>query len=191
MAPPAADGSRTPAKYEVRMKIFGLAGWSGSGKTTLMVKLLPELVGRGLSVSTVKHAHHNFEIDRPGKDSFEHREAGATEVMVSGGRRWALMHEIREKPEPKAVDLVRHMTPVDLILIEGFKRDDHPKLEVYREATGKPLLCRDDPKIVAVASDREIADLGIPRLDLNDVRAIADFVVDYCGLKDRTEDGAA
>lgn len=173
------------------MKIFGLAGWSGSGKTTLMVKLLPELVGRGLSVSTVKHAHHNFEIDRPGKDSYEHREAGATEVMVSGGKRWALMHEIRENPEPKAIDLVRHMTPVDLVLIEGFKRDDHPKLEVYRKAIGKPLLCGDDPMIVAVASDSDLPDVKIPRLDLNDVRTIADFVIGYCGLDGRMKDGAA
>lgn len=173
------------------MKIFGLAGWSGSGKTTLMVRLLPELVGRGLTVSTVKHAHHNFEIDRPGKDSYEHREAGATEVMVSGGKRWALMHEIREKAEPRAIDLVRHMTPVDLVLIEGFKRDEHPKLEVYRAATGKTLLCREDPKIVAVASDAKLDGLDIPQLDLNDIPAIADFVIEYCGLKSGAEHGAA
>ena len=124
------ETSRLPVMNDVSMKIFGLAGWSGSGKTTLMVRLLPELVGRGLSVSTVKHAHHNFEIDRPGKDSYVHREAGATEVMITGGKRWALMHEIREKAEPRVGDLMHHMTPVDLLMIEGFKNDEHPKLEV-------------------------------------------------------------
>lgn len=173
------------------MKMFGLAGWSGSGKTTLMVRLLPELVGRGLSVSTVKHAHHHFEIDRPGKDSYEHRQAGATEVMITGGRRWALMHEIRDTVEPKVADLMRHMTPVDLLMIEGFKSDEHPKLEVYRSATGKPLICRDDPKIVAVASDGKLDGLNIPQLDLNDVPAIADFIIGYCDLKDGTGHGAA
>lgn len=173
------------------MKIFGLAGWSGSGKTTLMVRLLPELVGRGISVSTVKHAHHNFEIDRPGKDSYEHREAGATEVMITGGRRWALMHEIREKAEPTVADLVRHMTPVDLLMIEGFKKDDHPKLEVYRAAVGKPLLCNEDPKIVAVATDGAVEGLTVPRIDLNDIPAIADFIIEYCGLKSGADHGAA
>jgi molybdopterin-guanine dinucleotide biosynthesis protein B len=164
------------------MKIFGLAGWSGSGKTTLMVHLLPELVGRGVKVSTVKHAHHDFEIDRPGKDSYEHREAGATEVMITGGKRWALMHEIREKAEPSVAELMRHMTLVDLLMIEGFKNDEHPKLEVFRAATGKPLLCTQDQNIVAVASDEALAGLDIPQLDLNNVPAIADFIIDYCGL---------
>jgi molybdopterin-guanine dinucleotide biosynthesis protein B len=164
------------------MKIFGLAGWSGSGKTTLMVHLLPELVGRGVKVSTIKHAHHDFEIDRPGKDSYEHREAGATEVMVTGGKRWALMHEIREKAEPSVAELMRHMTAVDLLMIEGFKNDEHPKLEVFRAATGKSLLCTQDQNIVAVASDEALAGLDIPQLDLNNVPAIADFIIDYCGL---------
>jgi molybdopterin-guanine dinucleotide biosynthesis protein B len=173
------------------MKIFGLAGWSGSGKTTLMVRLLPKLVGRGLSVSTVKHAHHSFEIDRPGKDSYEHRVAGATEVMVTGGLRWALMHEIRDQAEPSIADLSRHMTPVDLLLIEGFKTHTHPKLEVHRPATGRPLLCSNDPDIVAVASDAEIKGLDIPVLDLNDVRAIADFIMEYCGLQSGADDGTA
>jgi molybdopterin-guanine dinucleotide biosynthesis protein B len=164
------------------MKIFGLAGWSGSGKTTLMVHLLPELVRCGLTVSTIKHAHHNFEIDRPGKDSYEHREAGATEVMITGGKRWALMHEIREKAEPGVADLMRHMTPVDLLMIEGFKNDEHSKLEVYRPATGKPLICRQDPKIVAVASDEILGGLDIPQLDLNNVPAIASFIIEHCDL---------
>jgi len=173
------------------MKIFGLAGWSGSGKTTLMVRLLPELVGRGISVSTVKHAHHSFEIDRPGKDSYEHRVAGATEVMVTGGLRWALMHEIRDQAEPSVADLMRHMTPVDLLLIEGFKSHTHPKLEVHRPATGRPLLCSNDPNIVAVASDAELEGLDIPQLDLNDVRVIADFIAEYCGLQGRAGHGTA
>ncbi len=171
--------------------IFGLAGWSGSGKTTLMVRLLPALVGRGISVSTMKHAHHGFEIDTPGKDSFEHRRAGAAEVLVVGGKRWALMHENQGAGEPTVEDLIRHMTPVDLLLIEGFKHHDHPKLEVYRAATGKPLLCREDKRIVAVACDSTIDGLPVPILDLNDVGAIADFVVDYCGFADGTRDGAA
>lgn len=173
------------------MKTFGLAGWSGSGKTTLMVRLLPALVGRGLSVSTMKHAHHGFEIDTPGKDSYEHRRAGAAEVLVVGGKRWALMHENLGAPEPAVEDLVRHMTPVDLLLIEGFKHYDHPKLEVYRAATGKPMLCRNDDRIVAVATDSPVADPPVPVLDLNDVAAVADFIVDYCGLADEARNGAA
>jgi molybdopterin-guanine dinucleotide biosynthesis protein B len=164
------------------MEIFGLAGWSGSGKTTLLVKLIPALVARGLQVSTMKHAHHGFDVDQPGKDSYEHREAGATEVLVASARRWALMHELRGAAEPLVEDLVRRMTPVDLLLIEGFKRHAHDKLEVHRPAVGKPLLCAQDPRIVAVASDAEIPGLHVPRLDLNDVAAIADFIIAHCGL---------
>jgi len=172
------------------MRIFGLAGWSGSGKTTLMVRLLPELVGRGHTVSTIKHAHHTFEIDTPGKDSYEHRGAGATEVMITGGMRWALMHENRDAGEPVIEDLVRHMTPVDLLLVEGFKSYDHPKLEVHRRATGKPLICSEDDHIVAVASDEPVAGISIPVLSLNDISAIADFIIDYCGLESGTKHGA-
>lgn len=167
------------------MRILGLVGWSGSGKTTLMVKLLPELVGRGLAVSTMKHAHHGFDVDQPGKDSFEHRAAGATEVMIGSAKRWALMHELRGAAEPAPEDLVKHMTPVDLLIIEGFKAFKHEKLEVHRPSVGKPLLCREDPRIVAVLSDAEVPGLKVPRLDLNDVRAIADFVIRHCGLKGR------
>ncbi|MFI4988710.1 MAG: molybdopterin-guanine dinucleotide biosynthesis protein B, partial [Alphaproteobacteria bacterium] len=139
------------------MKLFGLAGWSGSGKTTLMVRLLPELVRRGLTVSTIKHAHHGFDVDQPGKDSYEHRQAGATEVLVSSAKRWALMHELRGAPEPTVEELVRHLTPVDLLIVEGFKAHAHDKLEVYRASLGKPLLCRDDPRVVALASDGPVA----------------------------------
>ncbi|MFZ5791634.1 MAG: molybdopterin-guanine dinucleotide biosynthesis protein B [Pseudomonadota bacterium] len=164
------------------MKVIGLAGWSGSGKTTLMMRLLPELIGRGLSVSTMKHAHHSFDIDQPGKDSYVHRSAGATEVMVASANRWALMHENRGAPEPTAVELMRHMTPVDLLIIEGFKREPHPKLEVYRAANGKPLLHPEDPHIVAVASDVALPQVKLPVLPLDDIRAIADFVIAHCGL---------
>ncbi len=164
------------------MKIFGLAGWSGSGKTTLLVSLIPALVGRGLSVSTMKHAHHGFDVDRPGKDSYEHRAAGATEVMISSANRFALMHELRSAPEPTVEQLIAHMTPVDLLLIEGFKAHAHDKMEVHRPALGKPLLAAEDATYVAVASDAPIAGLRVPRLDLNDVAAIADFVIAHCGL---------
>ena len=164
------------------MKVFGLAGWSGSGKTTLVVKLLPVLIARGLSVSTIKHAHHAFDIDKPGKDSYEHRVAGATEVMVGSAQRWALMHEHRGAPEPTAAELMRRMSPVDLLLIEGFKREAHDKLEVYRRANGKPLLQPDDPHIVAVASDVALPNLALPVLPIDDVVAIADFIIAHCGL---------
>jgi molybdopterin-guanine dinucleotide biosynthesis protein B len=159
------------------MKLFGLAGWSGSGKTTLMKALLPELIGRGVTVSTVKHAHHSFDVDQPGKDSYEHRRAGAREVMVASSERWALMRELRGAPEPALDALIARMSPVDLLLVEGFKRHHHPKLEVHRPSNGKPLLCPDDPDIVAVASDVPLADLKIPRLPLDDVPAIADFIL--------------
>lgn len=173
------------------MKIFGLAGWSGSGKTTLVMKLLPELIGRGYTVSTVKHAHHNFDIDKPGKDSYEHRRAGATEVMVSSANRWALMHENRGGPEPDLDDLVSRMTPVDLLLVEGFKRYGHAKMEVHRPATGKELLCVNDARIVAVASDAALPQVRVPVLDLNDVPAIADFIVAHAELEESISHGAA
>ena len=164
------------------MKLFGLAGWSGSGKTTLVVRLLPELIGRGLTVSTVKHAHHGFDVDQPGKDSYEHRRAGASEVMVASANRWALMHEHRGAGEPPLEALLARMTPGDLVIVEGFKAMAHPKLEVHRAAIGKTLLCADDPHIVAVASDAPLPGVRLPVLDLDDVPAIADFIVEQCGL---------
>jgi molybdopterin-guanine dinucleotide biosynthesis protein B len=164
------------------MKIFGIAGWSGSGKTSLMVRLLPELIGMGLRVSTMKHAHHAFDVDQPGKDSYNHREAGASEVMITSANRWALMHENRGDAEPSIDELVRHMTPVDLLLIEGFKRSPHSKLEVFRRATGKPLLALEDGHVVAVASDEPVPEVDIPVLDLNRADAIARFVVTHCGI---------
>ncbi|MCH7551519.1 MAG: molybdopterin-guanine dinucleotide biosynthesis protein B, partial [Proteobacteria bacterium] len=140
------------------MKIFGLVGWSGSGKTTLVANLVPELIGRGFTVSTMKHTHHNFDIDKPGKDSHQHRLAGATEVLLTGSKRWALLHENRDAPEPSIDDLLARMEEVDLVLIEGFKSHKHQKMEIHRPSVGKPLLCPEDPTIVAVASDVELPD---------------------------------
>ena len=164
------------------MKILGLAGWSGSGKTTLLVRLLPELIGRGLTVSTAKHAHHAFDIDKPGKDSYEHRAAGASEVMVSSAKRWALVREHRGAREATLDELIALMHPVDLVIVEGFKSESHDKLEVHRAGLGKPLLAAQDPNVVAVAADQPLACLGVPVLDLDDTVAIADFVVAHCGL---------
>lgn len=163
------------------MKVLGLAGWSGSGKTTLMVRLIPALKARGLSVSTVKHAHHRFDVDTPGKDSYRHREAGATEVMVASGQRFALMHELRDAPEPPLADLLAKMSPVDLVLVEGFKREGHAKIEVHRADNGKPPLFPDDDAIIAVATDRDMETGTLQRLDLNDVESIADFAAGWAG----------
>jgi molybdopterin-guanine dinucleotide biosynthesis adapter protein len=168
---------------ESSMKIFGLAGWSGSGKTTLVTRLLPALTGRGLTVSTVKHAHHGFDVDQPGKDSWEHRQAGAHEVMVSSANRWALMHEHRGAPESALETLLSHMSPVDLVIVEGFKTHPHPKLEIYRPSLDKRLLCCDDSAIVAVASDSQVPDLPVPLLGLDDIAAIADFIIAHCRLQ--------
>ena len=167
------------------MKVMGIVGWSGSGKTSLVVHLLPILREHGLKVSTMKHAHHRFDVDKPVKDSFRHREAGASEVLVVTSSLWVLMHESREEPEPSIESLIERMTPVDLLLIEGFKTHHHPKLEIHRDSEGKPLLCPDDPEIVAVASDVPLPDLKVLRLDLNDPGAIAEFILAQTGLKRR------
>ena len=166
------------------MKVFGIAGYSGSGKTTLLEKLIPQFTARGLRVSVIKHAHHGFDIDRPGKDSFRHREAGATEVMLSCGERWALMHERRDEGEVSLNELISRLAPCDLVLIEGFKQEPVPKLEVYRLENGKPPLFPERDDIVAVASDAEI-DSTLPRLPLNEIGAIADFVMNYLHLQER------
>lgn len=165
------------------MKIFGLVGWSGSGKTTLVAKLVPELIGRGFSVSTMKHTHHNFDIDKKGKDSYMHRIAGATEVLITGAKRWAILHENRDTPEPSIDDLLARMDDVDLVLIEGFKSHRHQKMEVHRPAVGKPLLSPDDPSIIAVATDADLGDVEVAVLDLEDIKAIGDFIVGHLGLK--------
>jgi len=167
-------------------KVFGLVGWSGSGKTTLMTDLVPKLIASGLTVSTVKHTHHDIEIDKPGKDSHRHREAGATEVIITSPVRWALVHELRDQPEPDMRDLLERMAPVDLILVEGFKSHEFPKLEVHRSETGKSLLAEKDRTIVAVASDVPLPGLAIPRLPLDDVDAVADFIIDHCHLQEES-----
>ena len=158
------------------MRIIGLAGWSGSGKTTLLTRVIPRLVARGLRVSTLKHAHHAFDIDQPGKDSHSHRLAGATEVLIGAATRWALVHELRGDAEPTLAVLLRKLAPVDLVLVEGYKRERHPKLEVYRAALGKPLLHPDDPAIVAVAAD-EPPRARVPVIDLDDIERIVDHLV--------------
>jgi molybdopterin-guanine dinucleotide biosynthesis adapter protein len=155
------------------MRVIGLAGWSGAGKTTLLAKVIPVLTARGVRVSTIKHAHHAFDIDQPGKDSHTHRMAGATEVLVSSANRWALVHELRGDAEMTLPALLAKLEPVDLVIVEGFKRDVHPKLEVYRAAVGKPLLATDDPHIVAIAADDPMPDAQIPLVPLNNIEAVA------------------
>ncbi|MGH7118754.1 MAG: molybdopterin-guanine dinucleotide biosynthesis protein B [Acetobacteraceae bacterium] len=159
-------------------RIFGIVGWHGSGKTTLICRLLPALVNRGLRVSTLKHAHHSFDIDRPGKDSWAHRAAGASEVLVASRNRWALMHELRDgAAEPGLQELLRRMGPSDLVLVEGFKHESHPKLEVFRHACGQSPLYPDDGMIIAVASDAPPATARVPYLGLDDVEKIAALVL--------------
>lgn len=167
------------------MKVFGFAGHSGSGKTTLLRRLIPEITGRGLAVSTIKHAHHGFDVDTPGKDSHSHREAGATEVMVSSPHRWALMHEHRGAPEATLAELLTRMSPVDLVLVEGFKREGHDKIEIVRGADAGPVLCQDDTRIVAIASDKPLPGVRLPVFDLDDAAGVADFVLRHCGVTAR------
>lgn len=169
------------------MKIIGLAGWSGAGKTSLVRRVLPILVAKGLRVSTIKHAHHDFNIDQPGKDSWLHREAGATEVLLTSARRFALLHELCGEKEPFLPDLLRRMQDVDLVLIEGSKGEAHPKIEVHRVALGKPLLFLNDTAIVAVASKPLIADAAIPALDLDDSEAIADALLAHAKNPDEID----
>jgi molybdopterin-guanine dinucleotide biosynthesis protein B len=161
------------------MRIIGLAGWSGSGKTTLITKVIPRLRGRDLTVSTLKHAHHGFDLDQPGKDSFFHRVAGATEVVISSSKRWAILHELREETEWDLPDLVAKLSPVDLVLVEGYKRDSFPKIEIHRSANGKPLIHPEDEHIVAIAADIALPGVKIPVVDLDDIDAIADLLLKY------------
>jgi molybdopterin-guanine dinucleotide biosynthesis protein B len=166
-------------------RVIGLAGWSGAGKTTLLTKLIPTLTARGVSVSTLKHAHHAFDVDVPGKDSHEHRKAGATEVLISSGRRWALMHELRAEPEARLIDLLPKLSPVDLIVIEGFKREPHPKLEVHRAANGKPPLHVDNPTIIALASDVTFPACSLPQAHLDDIEAIIALALAHAAPRDQ------
>ena len=166
------------------MKVFGIAGWSGSGKTTLLEKLIPQFTARGLKVAVIKHAHHGFDIDRPGKDSYRHREAGASEVLLSCNDRWALMHERRDRSDVTLDELLARLAPCDLVLVEGFKQEPIPKLEVHRPENGKPPLFPGRSDIVGVASTGEIA-TSLPCLALDDVAAIADFVMQTLHLQER------
>ena len=166
------------------MRIIGLAGYSGSGKTTLLAKVIPRLIARGLRASTLKHAHHEFDVDQPGKDSHSHRMAGATEVLVASSRRWALVHELRAEPEPVLATLLGKLAPVDLVLIEGYKGAPHPKLEVHRAAVGMPLLAPADPAIVAIASDVALPGAPVPVVDLDDIDAIVDVLIGHAAPLD-------
>ena len=163
------------------MKIFGFAGWSGSGKTTLIEKLIPRFVGAGLRVSLIKHAHHSFDVDHPGKDSYRHRHAGASEVLVTSSRRWVLMHELRGAQDPPFEEQIKRISPCDLLLVEGFKHAPIPKLEVWRATPGEPLLHPNDSHVVAVATDAKV-DTRLPLLDLNDDAAVARFIFGYLKL---------
>jgi molybdopterin-guanine dinucleotide biosynthesis adapter protein len=171
------------------MRIMGLAGWSGAGKTTLVAKLIPAITTRGLKVSTIKHAHHAFDVDRPGKDSYMHRMAGATEVLVSSQNRFALMHELRGAPELSLNELLAKLAPVDLVIVEGYKREPHPKLEIFRAAVGKPLIHPDDPHVVAIASDCALPDARVPRVDIDDVDAIIDILLMHAAALPATARG--
>jgi molybdopterin-guanine dinucleotide biosynthesis protein B len=164
------------------VKIFGFAGWSGSGKSTLIEKLIPRLVKRGLRVSLIKHAHHTFDVDQAGKDSYRHRHAGASEILVTSSRRWVLMHELRGAHEPSFDEQLKHLSPCDLLLVEGFKFAPIPKLEVWREETGEALLHPNDSHIVALATDAKV-ETRLPVLDLNDDEAICAFIVRFLELK--------
>ncbi len=163
------------------MKIFGIAGYSGSGKTTLIEKLIPRFTGDGLRVSLIKHAHHSFDIDHPGRDSYRHRHAGCSEVLVISKQRWALMHELRGAQEPTLEEMISLIAPCDLLLIEGYKREPLDKLEVYRSTLGEPLLFQHDPRIVAIAGDQHVA-AELPQFSLDDVSAIASFIRQHVGL---------
>lgn len=159
-------------------RVLGIAGWSGSGKTTLITRLIPLLSGRGVRIATLKHAHHAFDVDQPGKDSYEHRKAGAQEVIISSARRWVQMHEVGGGAEATLAELLRRLSPCDLILIEGFKTERHPKLEVFRAEVGKPALHPEDERIVAIASDQQFPAVNIPVVDLNDIEAVATLVLE-------------
>lgn len=163
------------------MRIYGVTGWKNAGKTGLMERLVTEITGRGITVSTVKHAHHTFDVDHPGKDSHRHRVAGATEVLLASRNRFALMHELRDEAEPTLEELLSKLMPVDLVLVEGYKRDRHPKVEAFRAETGNDLIALSDPTIRAVASDTPM-DLDRPVFDLNDTKSIADFILSEVGL---------
>jgi molybdopterin-guanine dinucleotide biosynthesis protein B len=165
--------------------VFGITGWSGSGKTALIVALIPEFRRRGYRVATIKHAHHDFDIDKPEKDSHKHRTAGATETVISSANRWAIVHENRGAPEPALPDLIARLSPTDIVLVEGYKSHPHPKIEVYRPSMGAPLLCAENSTIRAVASDAPVEGAAVPVIDLNDPADVTAFILSQCGLDER------
>ena len=167
------------------MRVYGVIGWKNAGKTTLVERLVGEISSRGYSVSTVKHTHHKVDVDRPGKDSHRHRQAGARQVILASSARWALMTELRGRPEQPLRDLLRHLDPVDLVIVEGYKRDDHPKVEAWRAETGQPLIAREDPTVRAVATNDDPGAIGQPVIGLDDVGGIADFILSDLGLAQR------
>ncbi len=183
---PAAAARRRFRTDQPRVRVLGLTGWSGSGKTTLLTVLLPIFVARGLSVSTIKHAHHGFDLDQPGKDSWRHRQAGAQEVMIAGGTRWALLHEV-DGPEPRLDGLLARLAPVDLVLVEGFKADSHAKIEVFRPGLGQPPLWPGRPDIVAVASDTPPSSCDRIVLPLNRPAEIVDWALTNNDMLHRTQ----
>jgi molybdopterin-guanine dinucleotide biosynthesis protein MobB len=164
------------------VKVYGVTGWKDMGKTTLMVRLVENFCARGLKVSTIKHAHHAFDVDQPGRDSYKHREAGATEVFLASRKRWALMHELRDEEEWEVEDMLPKLSPVDLVLIEGYKQGAHPKVEVYRDRPGREPIATENDTVRAIAGDVGGRDLGLPVLDLEDIDAIADFIISDLGL---------
>lgn len=167
------------------MNVFGIVGWKNSGKTGLMERLVADIVERGFTVSTIKHAHHSFDVDQPGKDSYRHRQAGSSQVLLASKKRWALMTELREESEPPLSELLGQLEPVDLVLVEGFKRDAHPKIEAHRHETGQSLIARDDPTIRGIASNADHTGLDLPIFDLDATAEIADFILEKVGLAQR------
>ena len=167
--------------YNFAMKIIGIAGFSGSGKTTLIEKLIPVLVREGMRVSLIKHAHHEFDVDQPGKDSYRHRHAGCAEVLISSSKRWALLHELRSEAEPALGEQLTHLAPCDLVIVEGYKSEPIAKIEVHRRAGHTPLLYPDDSHVVAVATDEPL-DTKLPQLDVDDAEDVARFILQHLGL---------
>jgi molybdopterin-guanine dinucleotide biosynthesis protein B len=164
------------------VKVYGIIGWKNAGKTSLMERLVANLSARGISVSTIKHVHHDVDLDQPGKDTYRHRQAGAQEVVLASSKRFAILSEHRHNPEPELSDILARLAPVDIVLVEGYKRDPHPKVEVFRSETGHALIQPDDPLVRAVATDAALQALPVPVLDLNDTRQIADFILRETGL---------
>ena len=165
------------------MNVYGVVGWKNAGKTTLVERLVAEISGRGFSVSTVKHTHHKVDVDQQGKDSYRHRQAGARQVILSSASRWAVMTELRGAPEAPLKELLGHLAPVDLVIVEGYKRDDHPKVEAWRAETGQPLIGLDDPTVRAIASNDAPQGAGQPVIGLDDIPGIADFILSDLGLE--------